>query len=49
MVVPNTDKGIFACSIFCTPQEAGTWMESGFVGQNSPFFLFSSFLLFIFY
>jgi len=51
--VPNTDKGIFACSIFCTPREAGTRTESGsdntFVGQNSPFFLFFSLLSSLFF
>ena len=51
--VPNTDKGIFACGIFCTPREAGTRTESGsdntFVGQNSPFFLFFSLLSSLFY
>ena len=53
MAVPNTNKGTFACGIFCTPQAVGTRMESGsdntFVGQNSPFFLFFSLLPSLFF
>jgi hypothetical protein len=41
--VPNTDKGIFTCGMFCTLLGARTPTQGGsddsFVGQNSPFFL----------
>jgi len=47
--VPNTGKGNFTYGVFCKLQGMRTLTEGGsdntFVGQNSPFFSFLSFLL----